>query len=100
MNQHFNKGILVTSLGSFWWGFIGVIYFEYVAFIGHIELVVHRCVWTAVMLFITTFFFKKWNIFFDLILQKKKTFLSFHIRLINFYKLGYLDLCSSNRKNY
>ena len=48
MNQNFNKGLLLTSLGSFWWGFIGVIYFEYVSFIGHIELVVHRCLWTAV----------------------------------------------------
>ena len=50
MKEQFNKGLLLTSLGSFWWGFIGVLYFEYVAFIGHIELVVHRCLWTAVML--------------------------------------------------
>lgn len=63
MNQEFNKGLLLTSLGSFWWGFIGVIYFEYVAFIGHIELVVHRCLWTAVMLLITTTFLSKWNLF-------------------------------------
>ena len=28
-------------------GFYRVFYFEYVAFIGHIELVVHRCLWTA-----------------------------------------------------
>ena len=40
MNQQFNKGLLLTSLGSFWWGFIGVIYFEYVSFIGY-ELAVH-----------------------------------------------------------
>ena len=63
MNSHFNKGLLLTSLGSFWWGFIGVIYFEYVAFIGHIELVVHRCLWTAVMLLITTTVFSKWKTF-------------------------------------
>ena len=44
MRQEFNKGLLLTSLGSFWWGFIGVIYFQYVAFIGHVELVVHRCI--------------------------------------------------------
>ncbi len=71
MNHQFNKGLLLTSLGSFWWGFIGVIYFEYVAFIGHIELVVHRCVWTAVMLILTTIFFRKWNIFFITITNKK-----------------------------
>ena len=63
MKQGFNKGLLLTSLGSFWWGFIGVIYFEYVSFIGHIELVVHRCLWTAVMLLLTTSFLYKWKIF-------------------------------------
>tara|TARA_B100000579_G_C22795150_1_gene836710 strand:- start:679 stop:1557 length:879 start_codon:yes stop_codon:yes gene_type:complete len=73
MNKKFNKGILLTSLGSFWWGFIGVIYFEYVSFIGHVELVVHRCLWTAVMLIITTTFFSKWKIFFTII--KKNNFL-------------------------
>ena len=72
MNHNFNKGLLLTSLGSFLWGFIGVIYFEYVSFIGHIELVVHRCLWTAVMLLITTTAFSKWKIFFKEIKDKKK----------------------------
>ena len=72
MNTKFNKGILLTSLGSFWWGFIGVIYFEYVSFIGHVELVVHRCLWTAIMLILTTTFLSKWNIFFKEIRNKKK----------------------------
>ena len=71
MSQQFNKGLILTSLGSFWWGFIGVIYFEMVSFIGHIELVVHRCLWTAVMLIITTIFFKKWAIFTKTISNKK-----------------------------
>ena len=66
MKNTFNKGLILTSLGSFWWGFIGVIYFQYVSFIGHIELVVHRCLWTAVMLIITTTFLKKWKIFFNI----------------------------------
>ena len=66
MKHQFNKGLLLTSLGSFWWGFIGVLYFEYVSFIGHIELVVHRCLWTAVMLILTTTFLSKWNIFFKI----------------------------------
>ena len=72
MSPNFNKGLLLTSLGSFWWGFIGVIYFEYVSFIGHIELVVHRCLWTAAMLLITTTAFSKWKIFFKEIKDKKK----------------------------
>ena len=77
MNQHFNKGLILTSLGSFWWGFIGVIYFEYVAFIGHVELVVHRCLWTAVMLVMTTLFFKKWKLFIKSISNKKNLFYLF-----------------------
>ena len=72
MNANFNKGLLLTSLGSFWWGFIGVVYFESVSFIGHTELVVHRCLWTAVMLFLTTTYLSKWNIFFKEIKIKKK----------------------------
>ena len=72
MKQNFNKGLLLTSVGSFWWGFLGVIYFEYVSFIGHIELVVHRCLWTFIMLVITTTFFSKWKIFFKIISDKKK----------------------------
>ena len=71
MNKDFNKGLLLTSLGSFWWGFIGVLYFEFVSFIGHIELVVHRCLWTAVMLVLTTTFFSKWKIFYDIVANKK-----------------------------
>ena len=71
MKEQFNKGLLLTSLGSFWWGFIGVLYFQYVAFIGHIELVVHRCLWTAAMLLLTTTFLSKWNIFLKVISNKK-----------------------------
>ena len=74
MKDQFNKGLLLTSLGSFWWGFIGVIYFQYVSFIGHIELVVHRCLWTAVMLLLTTTFFSKWSLFKKIIKNKDYLF--------------------------
>ena len=71
MKQDFNKGLLLTSLGSFWWGFIGVLYFQYVSFIGHIELVIHRCLWTAIMLIFTTTLFSKWKIFLKVTSNKK-----------------------------
>ena len=71
MKNDINKGLILTSLGSFWWGFIGVIYFESVSFIGHTELVVHRCLWSTFTLIITTFFFSKWDIFFKIIRSKK-----------------------------
>ena len=84
MNQNFNKGLLLTSLGSFWWGFIGVIYFKYLEFIGFVEIVIHRCVWTAVTLLITTFIFSKWKIFFITISDKKKLIALFFSGLLIF----------------
>ena len=71
MNKEFNKGLLLAGFGSFWWGFFGVLYFKYIAFIGYIELVVHRCLWTTFTLILTTFFFSKWNIFFKIIKDRK-----------------------------
>ena len=71
-NNNFNKGIFLTILGSFWWGFFGVIYFKYISFIGHIEVVIHRSIWTTITLLLTTIFFSKWKIFFTLIKDKKK----------------------------
>ncbi len=84
MNQNFNKGLLLTSFGSFWWGFIGVIYFKYLEFIGFVEIVIHRCVWTAVTLLITTFIFSKWKIFFTTISDKKKLIALFFSGLLIF----------------
>ncbi|MGI9374609.1 MAG: EamA family transporter, partial [Tsuneonella suprasediminis] len=71
MNNEFNKGLLLAGFGSFWWGFFGVIYFKYITFIGHIELVVHRCLWTTLTLVITTFLFSKWGVFLNVIKNTK-----------------------------
>jgi len=68
----FNKGIISSSLGSFWWGFIGTYYFQYITFVGTIEVVVHRCIWTCLMLLITTTFFNKWYLLKKIIFDKKK----------------------------
>ena len=70
-NNSFNKGIVLTALGSFWWGVIGVIYFEYISFVGHIEVVVHRCIWTAFFLIISTSYFSKWQILINTIKDYK-----------------------------
>ena len=74
MHREFNKGLLLAGFGSFWWGFFGVIYFKYIAYIGYIELVVHRCLWTAATLVITTFFFSKWHIFYKIINSKSNLY--------------------------
>ena len=88
MNKEFNKGLLLAGLGSFWWGFLGVLYFKYIAFIGHIELVVHRCLWTTFTLVITTFLFSKWDIFFKVIHNKKYLIYLFFSGLLIFINWG------------
>ena len=70
--KSFNKGIIYSSLGSFWWGVLGTYYFQYISFIGTFEVVVHRCIWTTLILFLTTFLFGKWSIF-KKVLSDKKT---------------------------
>jgi len=88
MNKEFNKGLLLAGFGSFWWGFFGVIYFKYIAYIGHIELVVHRCLWTAFTLILTTFFFTKWNVFFKIVKNKSNLFYLFISGFLIFINWG------------
>ena len=88
MNKEFNKGLLLAGFGSFWWGFFGVIYFKYIAYIGHIELVVHRCLWTAFTLILTTFFFSKWSIFFKIVKNKSNLFYLFISGFLIFINWG------------
>ena len=71
---NFNKGIISSSLGSFWWGVIGTYYFQYISFVGTFEVVAHRCIWTTLILLITTTFFNKWHLFKEIIINKKKLF--------------------------
>ena len=80
----FNKGIISSSLGSFWWGFLGTYYFQYITFVGTIEVVVHRCIWTTLMLLITTIFFKKWHLFKKYIFDKKKLLILFITSILIF----------------
>ena len=80
----FNKGLMVTALGSLWWGVLGVIYFEFVSFIGHIEVVLHRTIWTSLFLILTTFYFAKWTIFLEIIRNTKNLITLFFSGLLIF----------------
>ena len=72
MKKKIINGILFSSAGSFWWGIIGVFYFKYVAFAGPIELVVHRTIWTVLILFIIISYYSRWKIFFKVFNNNKK----------------------------
>ena len=81
---NFKKGLLSASLGSFWWGIIGVFYFKYFSFVGHLELVIHRCLWTALVLILTTIYFSKWDIFLKTIKNLKNIFILFFTGILIF----------------
>ena len=75
--KKFNQGIILSGLGSFWWGVIGVIYFKSLSFVGPFELVIHRCLWTTIFLLVTTFFLFKWQKFIVILKSSKKVFVLF-----------------------
>jgi len=72
MKKNTFHGILYGASGSLWWGTLGVLYFKSASFAGPIELVVHRTIWTAFSLIVTTSLFSKWDIFFSIIKKKKE----------------------------
>ena len=80
--SNFTKGIISSSSGSFFWGFFGTIYFQYISFIGTYEVVVHRSIWTLLILIITTTFFNKWKLFKKIFSDKKKLLILFITSLL------------------
>ena len=70
MKKYLFKGISFTVAASFWWGIIGVIYFKFVSYATPLELTIHRTIWTALLLIITTSYYNKWNEF-KKIIQKR-----------------------------
>jgi len=98
MKKKYLDGSLLTIGASLWWGIIGVIYFKFVSFASPVELVVHRTIWTAFILIITTFLFSKWKIFFDVLKDTKKIiflFISGFLVMINW--LTWLYAISINK---
>ena len=98
ITKNFNKGIILTSLGSFWWGFLGVIYFKYISFAGHIEVLVHRCIWTTFMLTITTIVLSKIDKLKKLFLNKKTLFFLFISGILIFVNWGVWIYAVSNEQ--
>ena len=70
MKKNLFKGISFTVGASIWWGVIGVIYFKFVSFASPMELTIHRTIWTALLLLITTSYYSKWNEFKNVIKKK------------------------------
>ena len=70
MQQKQLSGIFYAAFASLWWGVIGTIFFKFVSFASFIELTVHRTIWTALLLLITTSYYSKWSEFKNVIKRK------------------------------
>ena len=77
MQQKQLSGIFYAAFASLWWGVVGTIFFKFVSFASFIELTVHRTIWTAVLLFLTTSIYKKWPEFLKIIKKRKINFFFF-----------------------
>ena len=77
MDKNTFNGILLSAAGSIWWGVIGVLYFKSVSFVGPVELVAHRTIWTAFLLLFTISLYSKWDGIFLILKDIKKTLILF-----------------------
>ena len=77
MKQAKLNGIFYAAFASLWWGVLGTLYFKFVSFATPIELTVHRTIWTAILLIITTGIFSKWGEFKKITKNKKNIILLF-----------------------
>jgi len=77
MKQAKLSGIFYAAFASLWWGVLGTLYFKFVSFATPIELTVHRTIWTAILLIITTGIFSKWGEFKKIFNNKKNIILLF-----------------------
>tara|TARA_Y100001970_G_scaffold279411_1_gene386687 strand:+ start:55 stop:933 length:879 start_codon:yes stop_codon:yes gene_type:complete len=82
--KEFKNGLLFASTGSLWWGVLGTYFFQYIAFVGTLEVVIHRCIWTSLILFITTIILNKWHSFKKILASKKNVFILFISSLLIF----------------
>ena len=88
MKKSLTHGLTYTIGASLWWGIIGVIYFKFVSFANPIELTIHRAIWTAIILIITTIFLSKWYVVFKLLKNIKIIiilFISGFLIMINWF---------------
>ena len=77
MKKNLFKGSLYTVGASLWWGVIGVLYFKFVSFASALELVIHRTIWTALLLIVITSYFSNWSEFNKIVNKKINIFIFF-----------------------
>ena len=77
MNKSKISGVFYASFASLWWGVIGTIFFKFVSFASFLELTVHRTIWTAVLLILSTSLLRKWPEFIKILKKRRNQILLF-----------------------
>ena len=77
MKKNLFNGSLYTIGASLWWGVIGVVYFKFVSFATALELSIHRAIWTAILLLLTTSYYSRWDEFNKTLIKKKNIIVLF-----------------------
>ena len=86
--SQFKTGVIYATIGSLWWGILGTIFFKYISYMGAIEVTLHRLIWTSIILFITTLFFKKINILKKIANERKNLVILFFSSVLIFLNWG------------
>ncbi len=87
-HSQFKKGIIYATVGSLWWGILGTLFFKYISSLGALEVTIHRVIWTSVILFFTSFIFKKFDEFKKIFKQKNKLVVLFFTSILIFLNWG------------
>ena len=82
--KEFKNGVISATLGSLWWGILGTYFFQFITFAGSLEVVIHRCIWTSFILFLTTIIFKKWHLLKVNLINKKNFYILFITSILIF----------------
>ena len=83
MKKNLLEGSFYTIEPHFGGGVIGVFYFKFVSFATPLELTIHRTIWTALLLVITTNYYSKWTEFNRVIKKSSKFNIASNNRFIN-----------------
>ena len=75
-NKNLKKGIYFTTIGSLWWGLLGTFFFQYISYVGTIEVVVQG-LWTCIILIITTIYLNKIKTLRKILYKKKNLIILF-----------------------
>ena len=75
IKDNFSKGILFTCIASIFWGLPQPLFFNELNHVDTLEIVLHRGLWSFILLFLILILFTNINEFFDIFKSLKKIFI-------------------------